>query len=135
MKLITEKEYRDFVKKRDEINELILAKTVQLSLILYNQSPIGTCYNYGFEEENGKIIVQFEYCQCQETCYDTFYLPLEFLYDESYPDKYKIIHEDEMKKKEEERIKKEKEDKEKKRLKTEKFEKEEYERLKLKFEK
>lgn len=134
MKLITEKEYREFVKKRNEINELILAKTVQLSYILYNRCPDGECYNYDFEEEDGKLVVQFESCKCQETDYDTFYLPLEFLFYEHYPEEYKLIHEEEKKKKEEDRIRKDKEEKEKRRLKTEEFEREEYERLKVKFE-
>lgn len=135
MKLITEKEYRDFVNKRNEINELVLAKTVQLSYILYNRCPDGECYNYDFQEEDGKLVVQFESCKCQETDYDTFYLPLEFLFDESYPEKYKLIHEEEKKKKKEDRIRRDNEEKEKKRLNAEKFEREEYERLKTKFEK
>lgn len=135
MRLITEKEYREFVKKRNEINELILVKTVQLSYILYNRCPEGECCNYDFEEEDGKLVVQFESYKCQETDYDTFYLPLEFLFYEYYPEEYKLIHEEEKKKKEEDRIRKKNEEKEKRRLDTEKFEREEYERLKAKFEK
>lgn len=135
MNLITEKEFIDFINKRNEINELILAKTAQLSYLLYNRCPDGECYNYDFEIEEGKIIVQFESCHCQETCYDTFYLPLEFLFDETYPEKYKLIHEEEVRKEKEEKIRKENEKKEKDRLKTEEFERKEYERLKIKFEK
>lgn len=131
MKLITEKEYRDFVNKRNEINELILVKTAQLSYILYGRCPEGECCDYDFEEKDGKLVVQFSSYKCQEVDYDTFYLPLEFLFDEEYPERYKLIHEEEMKEKEKERIRKENEEKERKRLRTEKFEKVEYERLKL----
>ena len=135
MKLITEKEYRDFVNKRNEINELILSKTAELSYILYGRCPEGECYDYDFEEEDGKLVVQFVAYKCQEADYDTFYLPLEFLFDEGYPEKYKLIHEEEMKEKEKERIIKENEEKEMKILNTEKFEKAEYKRLKLIYDK
>ena len=131
MKLITEKEYIDFVNKRNEINELILSKTAQLSYILYGRCPDGECYDYDFEEEDGKLVVQFVSYKCQEADYDTFYLPLEFLFDEGYPEKYKLIHEEEMKEKVKERIRKENEEKEINRSKIEKFEKAEYGRLKL----
>jgi hypothetical protein len=135
MKLITKEEYENFKKQRNKINELILVKTIQLSMILYNEPPNGECYNYDFEEENGKIFVEFEYGQCQETCRDQYYLPIEFLFDETYPEKYKKIHEEDVKKREEEklRLKKEKEDERKRIL--EEFEIKEYKRLKNKFEK
>jgi len=133
MNLITEKEFTDFIKKRNEINELILAKTAQLSYLLYNKCPDGECYNCDFEVKDGKIIIQFESYHCREICYDTFYLPIEFLFDESYPEKYKLIHEEELKKEKEEKIKKENEKKEKDKLKFEEFERKEYERLKLKY--
>ena len=134
MQLITEKEYRDFVNQRKKINELILAKTTQLSLLIYNRIPRGDCVDYDFDEEDGKIIVQFEEWHCGEPDYDTFKLTLEFLFDETYPEKYKIIFEEEKRKKEEEkRIEKEREE-ENKRQRKDAHERSEYERLKLKFE-
>lgn len=67
MKTITEKEYIDFIKFRDELNKLIIEKTSQLSLLLFNRLPHGTCYNYDFDEKDGKLIVQFESDKCRET--------------------------------------------------------------------
>ena len=58
------------------------------------------------------------------------YLPLAFLFDENYPEKYKVIFEEEKRKKEQEKKRKQ-EEKEKK---MEAFERSEYERLKKKFE-
>ena len=134
MKIITEKEYRDFIKFRDELSKLILEKTSQLSLMLYNKLPKGTCYNYDFEEKDGKICVQFESYGCQETNYDTFYLPLEFLFDESYSEKYKLIWEEEKCKEKEEKERKLKEKEEHQKRVMEEYERKEYARLKLKYE-
>ena len=94
MKTTTEKEYRDILKKHNELIELIISKTTQLSYILYNKPPKGDFITEldELDEKDGKICVQFESYSCGESNYDTFYLPLEFLFDESYPEKYKMIY-------------------------------------------
>ena len=135
METITEKEYRDILNKHEELIELITSKTKELSLILYNKLPKGDFITNldELDERDGKICVQFESYSC-EPDYDTFYLPLEFLFDESYPEKYKVIYQREQHiiLKEKELKWKEKVENQKKVL--EEYEKKEYERLKLKFE-
>ncbi len=134
MKLITEKEYRNFVEQRKRINELILFKTVQLALIQYKKVPKGDVVDYDFEESDRKLIVQYQSYSCGDTDIETYYLPLEFLFDESYPEKYKLIWQEEKRKKEEEGIKSMNEKAEKRKQEHEAYERNEYERLKLKFE-
>lgn len=134
MNVITEEQYRDIIKQYNELTEFIIEKTRQLALIQYGEYPQGYCNETDFEEENNKLMVQFEYYACGESCYDTYYLPLEFLFDESYPEKYKIIYEKEKLQKTKDKIQKEKDKQEKdKQLKNE-HELQEYERLKMKFE-
>ncbi len=137
MNLITEKEYRNTIKIHEELLELIKSKTTQLSIILYDKSPKGSFITNldELDEKDGKICVQFESYLCGESDYATFYLPLEFLFDESYPEKYKLIWEEEKRKEKEEKERKEKEKQEIENKNHEEFERKEYERLKLKFEK
>ncbi len=135
MKSITKEEFESFIKKRKEIDELILAKTAELSMITYNRLPKGDCFEHDFIEENGKICIQFVYSHCSDSDYDTFYLPIEFLFDETYPEKYKLMYEEEQKKSEEEKLRKKLEKEELNKKKCEIFERKEYERLKAKFEK
>ena len=136
MNLITEKEYRNHIKFHEELIELIISKTTQLSLMLYNKPPKGIFTSLDdLDEKDGKICVQFESYSCGESDYDTFYLPLEFLFDETYPEKYKVIYQ-----REQHIILKEKELKWKEIVENQKkvledYEKKEYERLKLKYKK
>ena len=136
MNVITEKEYRDILNKHEELIELITSKTKELSLIIYNKLPKGDFITNldELDERNGKICIQFESYSCSEPNYDIFYLPLEFLFDETYPEKYKMIYQREQQiiLKEKELKWKEKVENQKKVL--EEYEKKEYERLKLKFE-
>jgi len=136
--MITKEEYLNFLKINNELCELINKKATELCRILYNRLPYGAYYSHeqDFEIYKEKYIsVVYERYSCNERCTDSFDLPIEFLFDETYPEKYKKIHEEEVKKKEEEklRLKKEKEENQKK--KCEIFERKEYERLKKKFEK
>lgn len=137
MNTITEKEYRDILNKHKELIELIISTTTRLSLMLYNKPPKGDFITDldELDEEDGKICVQFKSWSCGESDYSTFYLPLEFLFDETYPEKYKLICEEEKRKEKEEKIKIELLKKENEKLRTEAFEIREFERLKLKFEK
>ena len=134
MNLITEKEYRNHIKFHEELIELIISKTTQLSLMLYNKPPKGIFTSLDdLDEKDGKICVQFESYSCGESDYDTFYLPIEFLFDESYPEKYKLILEEEKRKEKEERNRRTKEKEEHQAKVLEDYEKKEYERLKLKY--
>ena len=133
MKLITEKEFRDFIKFRDELNKLILAKTTQMSLLLYDRFPKGEYIDCRFSEENRKLFVEFESYSCGESDYDQFYLPIEFLFYETYPEEYKLIWEEEKRKEKEEKERKDEEKKNEERKKFNIWERKEYERLKLKY--
>jgi len=137
MKLITEKEYRNILNKHEELIELITSKTKQLSLIIYNKLPKGDFITNldELDEKDGKICVRFESYSCGEPNYDTYYLPLEFLFDESYPEKYKVIYQREQHIIQKEKELKWKEIVEKQKKVLEEYEKKEYEKLKLKFEK
>lgn len=137
MKTITEKEYRDIIKSHEELIELIILKTTQLSLMLYDAPPKGHFITELDElnEKDGKICVQFESYSCGESDYDTYYLPLEFLFDESYPEKYKLIWEEEKRKEKEEKEQIKRMDDEKHKKALDKWERNQYEYLKLKFEK
>ena len=130
MDIITEKEYRRILKKYQQLVDLILAKTEQLALIERGRRPRGICDEIDFKEKDGKLLVEFERYCCGESQYESYHLPLEFLFDENYPEKYKVIFEEEKRKKEQEKKRKQ-EEKEKK---MEAFERSEYERLKKKFE-
>ena len=134
MKTITEEHYRKVLKQYDEIVRLIIAKTTQLALIQWGRVPTGECIETDFSEEEGKLMVQFVSYRCGEEDFDTYYLPLEFLFDKNYPEKYKVIFEEEQRKKEEEKKRKTAEDRERKEDEIEAFDKREYERLKAKFE-
>jgi hypothetical protein len=139
MQTITKDEYINFLILRNELHDLIIRKTTVLSFIMYNRAPKGDCIEDTFDfdrlNEQDRLLVQFVSCTCGEQDYDNFYLPIEFLIDESYPEKYKIIYAEEQRKKEEQKIK------EKERIENnikeghERFERKEYERLKLKYEK
>lgn len=106
MKSITKEDYEKFKNLRTELNQLIIEKTSDMCLIMYDRLPYGECLHDGFVEENNRIFVQFENYECQDIEYDTFELPLEFLFDESYPEKFKLIWEDKKIKKYEEKIEK-----------------------------
>lgn len=135
MNTITEKEYRDYLDFEDKLHKLIEEKTKQLSLIRYNKLPKGVYRNCELTEVKGKLLVEFESYSCGETDYDQFYLPLEFLFDETYPEKYKLLWEEEKRKiDEEKKLKKIKEEENRQRV-LEEYERKEYEKLKLKFEK
>ncbi len=135
MKTITEKEYRDYLELDNKIHKLIEEKTKQLSLIQYGKLPKGVYRDCEFTEKDCKICIQFESYSCGETDYDTFYLPLEFLFDESYPEKYKLIWEEEKRKEKEESDRKNRLEEDHRKEVLENYEKKEYERLKSKFEK
>ena len=133
METLTEKEYKDILEKNDELVKLIIEKTREMAFIAHGRYPEGVCDETDFEEKDGKLMVQFETWYCQESNYETYYLPLEFLFDEKYPEKYAKI----FKKEKEEKIKRQREDELafKKRLseETERCDVMEYERLKAKF--
>lgn len=137
MNIITEKEYRNLIKSHEELIELIISKTTQLSMLLYNAPPKGHFITNldELDEKDGKICVQFESYSCGESDYDTFYLPLEFLFDESYLEKYKLIWEEEKCKEKEEKDRRKNEEENNRKNILENYERKEYERLKLKFEK
>jgi len=120
MDIITEKEYRRIIKQYKQLVDLILAKTEQLALIERGRRPRGICDEIDFEEKDGKLLVEFERYCCGESQYESYYLPLKFLFDENYPERYKVMLEEEKIKKEVELMKA--------------FERSEYERLKKKFE-
>jgi len=137
MKLTTEKKFREILKNSEELVELIESKTIQMSLMLYDRSPKGRFITNldELDEKDGKICVQFESYSCQDTDYATFYLPLEFLFYESYPENYKLIWKEEKRKEKEERKRKDREKKDNEKKRCEIFERKEYEYLKLKYEK
>lgn len=134
MKTIKEEEYRTILEQYDGIVKLIIEKTIQLALIQYGRAPIGKCDLTEFEEEDDKLVVYFESYSCGESDYDTFHLPLEFLFDENYPEKYKVIFKEEQRKKKEEKIEKEREKRRKEEQRIESYDKREYKRLKAKYE-
>lgn len=136
MKSISKENYEKFITLRTELDELILRKVNELSMIISNRLPEGVCYDHDFNYgDDDKLVVQFESSHCHDTDYDTFYLPLEFLFDETYPERYKLIYEEEQKIKREEEEKRKKEKELKQREGCERFERKEYERLKAKYEK
>ena len=133
MEILTEKKYRDILKKNDELVKLIIEKTREMAFIMHGRYPEGVCDETDFEEKDGKLMVQFETWHCQESNYETYYLPLEFLFDEKYPDKYSEIY----KKENDEKMKRKREDELAFRLgmkkEIERRDIAEYERLKTKF--
>jgi len=135
MNIISEEEYRKVLKRYDEIIKLIIAKTTELALIQWGRVPTGECVETDFSEEDGKLIVYFESYSCGESDYDTYHLPLEFLFDENYPEKYKVMFKEEQRKKKEEKIQKKAENQRKEKERIELFDRHEYERLKTKYEK
>ena len=135
MKTIKEEEYRTILKQYDEIIKLIIEKTIQLAFIQRGRAPIGKCDITKFVEEHGELVVYFESYSCGESDYDSFHLPLEFLFDENYPEKYKVIFKEEQRRKKEEKIRKKAEEQRKAKETMESYDKREYERLKAKYEK
>lgn len=135
MKSISKEDYLKFIETRDELCNLILEKTKELSLIMYGRPPIGYCYDRDFFDLNAydQLFIQYESSSCQDTNYDSFNLPLEFLTDESFPEKYKLAYAEKKRRDEEQKIKmklmKKLEDQKNREI----FEMKEYERLKLKY--
>lgn len=135
MKTIKEEQYRTILEQYDGIVKLIIEKTIQLAFIQRGRAPIGKCDITEFEEEHGELVVYFESYSCGESDYDTFHLPLEFLFDENYPEKYEVIFKEEERRKKEEKIRKKAEEHRKAGETMESYDKREYERLKAKYEK
>lgn len=133
MNVIKYTEYLDIIKQRDDSIQLILEKANEFAFII-GRSPIGECTETDFEIEDGKFFVQFESRSCGESDYDTYMLPMEFIFDEDYPKKYAKIHKDEQLKKENERLNKEKESNRLKTKQMKKYDRREYARLKKKYE-
>jgi len=136
-KLITKKEFEDFLEMQDRIRELVELKTAELSMILYDKLPEGEICGVDIEEsefESECIFVEYDIYSCGERYADQFQLPFEFLYDLKYPTIYKLEHDEKLQKikKQEEEMKREDEEREKREF--EEAERKEYERLKLKYE-
>lgn len=96
IKLITKKELDDFLKQQEHIEEFIKLKTIELAKILHDREPVGEISELDIEEswiEPGCIHVCYETYSCGETDCDSYELPFEFLYNETYPVYFKHLHE------------------------------------------
>jgi len=132
---ISKEYYETVMQQHDEIVDLIINKAEEMAMIQYDRPPIGTCCETDFDERDGKLLVQFEERYCGDSDYDTYHVPLEFLFDPDYAEKYKVIWAEEQRKKEEERILRESKKKVYKVVKhTEEYDQQEYRRLKIKYE-
>jgi len=135
--LITKEEFEDFLEMQDRISELIKAKTSELALIKYGRLPEGGEVDFDIcesEFEPKCIFVEYETCHCGDYERDQYNLPFEFLYDELYPMKYKMVYEERKRLLKEMEEQAEKERLERARIGLESWEREEYERLKKKYE-
>lgn len=135
--LITEKEWNDFLEMQEKIRKLVEIKTVKLSMIKYGRLPDGKDADFDLIEsefESGCIFVKYLTYSCGESDADQYNLPFEFLWDETYPAKYKEEHEKKKKLLIEKREREEQEEKKKNDERWEKCERKEYERLKEKYE-
>ena len=98
IKLITEKEFEDFLIMQNHIFELVALKTAELAMIEKGRVPFGEVCEFDLEEspyKKGCIFVEFETDNGYDQCLDQYDLPFEFLYDSEYPAKYKEIHDEE----------------------------------------
>lgn len=133
IKLITKMELDDFLKMQEHIEELIELKTIELAKILYDREPIGEICAVEITEsefESGCIHVLYEIYSCGESCYDSYELPFEFLYNEKYPIHYKYLHGEKQRKLNEQIEMMIQEDKERKEREFEDYERKEFLRLK-----
>ena len=133
MSVITPEKYKEIVDQHDQLTNLVIEKTRQLAFIQCGRYPEGIVSETDFEEKDGRLMVQFERNYCGDYDYDTYYLPLDALFDEHYLEKYKSIFEEEKRAIEEEkRLKKAAVETEKTKQRDER-DRREYERLKTKF--
>lgn len=131
---ITEEYYNTVMRQHARIVDLILERASTMAMIQYGRYPIGTCGETDFDEEDGKLLVQFEEYRCGECDYDSYLVPIEYLFDPDWAQKCGVAWAEEVNKREEERIQHEMS----KRVyhvveNTEEWDLQEYERLKTKY--
>ena len=135
--LITKKEFEDFLQMQDIISELIKVKTTELALIKYGRLPEGGEVDFDIcesEFEPKCIFVEFITRICGDYERDQYNLPFEFLYDETYPEKYKMIYEERKRLLKEIKEQAEKERLERVKIGLESWEREQLKKLKQKYE-
>jgi len=100
-------------------------------MIQYGRLPEGECRDTDFDEEGGKLLVQFEDYRCGTLTYDGYCVPIWTLFDKNWAEKYETNWK-ESKKRQEDAIRALKEARKEKR---EKQERQIYEQLRKKYEK
>ena len=134
MNTITKEYYNTVMRQHAEIVDLVLERATTMALIQYGRHPIGTCGETDFDEEDGKLLVQFEEYWCGESNYDTYRVPIEYLFDPDWVEKYEVFLVEDAKRREEEKIQRKKRERVYHVVEnTEEWDLQEYERLKAKY--
>lgn len=132
---ITQEEYTRIMNEHDELVDLIITRTEELANILHGRDPIGTCDETDFDiKDDGTLLIQFGSYSCGDYDYDSYHLPLEFLFSKDYRKNYKTMILNKRIDDERKRIEAKDAKLEKDRKQMEDYDKSEYERLKKKYE-
>ena len=131
---ITKEYYNNVMRLHAEIVDLILERATAMALMQHGRHPNGTCGETDFDEEDGKLLVQFEEYWCSESNYDTYHVPIEYLFDPDWAEKYEVFLVEDGKRREEEKIQRKKRERTYHVVEnTEEWDLQEYERLKAKY--
>ena len=129
--IITRSHYETVMQQHAEITDLVISRARDIAMIQHDRPPKGECRDTCFDEEGGKLLVQFEEHRCGESTYDSYYVPIWTLFDKNWAEKYETTWKE---------FKKRQEDamhalKEKRKETREKHERQMYEQLRKKYEK
>ena len=128
---ITKSHYETVMQQHAEIIDFVISRARDIAMIQHGRPPKGECRDTCFDEESGKLLVQFEEHRCGESTYDSYYVPIWTLFDKNWAEKYETTWK-ESKKRQEDDIRALKETRKETR---EKYEKQVYEQLRKKYEK
>ena len=129
--IISRSYYETVMQQHADIIDLVISRARDIAMIQYGRLPEGECRDTDFNEEGGKLLVQFEDYRCGTLTYDGYYVPIWTLFDKNWAEKYETNWK-ESKKRQEDAIRALKEARKEKR---EKQERQIYEQLRKKYEK
>ena len=86
--IISRSYYETVMQQHADIIDLVISRARDIAMIQYDRLPEGECRDTDFDEEGGKLLVQFEDYRCGEPTYDSYYVPIWTLFDKNWAEKY-----------------------------------------------
>jgi len=134
--VITKEHYISVIAEHYHITNLIIGRATKMAMIKFGRKPVGICTDTDFERRNGKLLVRFEKQRYGELDYDLYEVPLDYIFDPDWVEKYEAVCEEEKREEEKQRALRESAKKVFKVFEpSEEHDQLEYQRLKKKYEK